>query len=144
MSSKRPRMANVALDALSRLGRSALGGLARAAAVLLIWFAVLAAATAVVAPSSVMVIGPRDALLRALATSDARLRDTGPLAQVGLWSRAEWGANSGQDWGFITLEASHRETVLALYAAGALIVLPARRSGCGTRQLSGSRQSQQR
>ena len=75
------------------------------------WFATAGALTALAEPSEfVVVIGPRDRSLAAMAGADARLVDAGT--------------------GFLRVAGDTPGFVRRLYAHGALLVLPARAGGC--------------
>ena len=76
-----------------------------------IWFAGLAAATAVAEPTRmVAVFGPAETTLRALTQGDSRLVDGGN--------------------GYIIVQGQHAGFVRHLYAGGAWLVLPVTVGGC--------------
>lgn len=78
--------------------------------VLAAWALLLAAITAVAEPTQmVIVVGPKDRSMAALAGSDTRLVDSGA--------------------GYIVVSGTERGFVRALYAGGALLVLPKRSAG---------------
>lgn len=86
------------------------------------WFAVLAVGTLIAAPPRVLAIGPREALVAAAVRSGAQLADVGPAL----------GAPAGAGpWAAITVAGNSRAGLAALYAAGAVLVIPARTGGCG-------------
>jgi hypothetical protein len=89
---------------------------------LALWFAVLALGTVAALPPRVLAIGPREALIAATVRSGAR------LAGVGSASGAFGGTRS---WAAITVADADRAGLAALYAAGAVLVIPARSGGCG-------------
>jgi hypothetical protein len=87
-----------------------------------LWFAVLALGTVAAAPSRVLAIGPREALIAAAVRSGAR------LAGVGTALRVSGGTGS---WAAVSIAEADRAGLAALYAAGAVLVIPARSGGCG-------------
>ncbi|HEY5830133.1 MAG: hypothetical protein ACAH24_22840 [Hyphomicrobiaceae bacterium] len=98
------------IDGLS-IERRAARFLGAALLVVSIWFAGLAAATAVAEPTRmVAVFGPAETTLRALTQGDSRLVEGGN--------------------GYIVVQGQHAGFVRHLYAGGAWLVLPVTVGGC--------------
>lgn len=94
-----------------RLLRRAARATGAALLVMAIWFAGLAVAVVAAEPTrSVVVFGPQDRVLRAVASASARLVDSGSGFVIA----------SGEGTGFVR----------QLYSAGAWLVLPAMTGGC--------------